>query len=330
MSAVTPTPSYFLISVSTRENLDLCVKYALAGFPGGESGAWTFSEISEGDLISFLYGARAHNLYRVAKKEALADADTLPPWKPLLFVESKKVYYFPFRLQLEPIRTFSEAIIRTEFFYVAENLLLRGGYRKSHFQADQTTLQYVSEMGSLADPNVDRLSLPAHSAFALGFSKNKAFLRTPEVCRFQETILQSAIRHHLMVDSNLRSFLNSLQINEPNSTAWEILGEKAIMQGHIDLLIKERVPIGSTMKIPIEVKTKRAMPDDLDQIRGYMDELSSECKVGVLLAADFNKRVVADAKRRGVVLIRYSLNVDLNEIVTFEQITSSLKLELVT
>ena len=50
-------PSYFLVSVSTRENLNLCIEYGLAGFPGGENGAWTFCEIEEGDLVSFLYGA---------------------------------------------------------------------------------------------------------------------------------------------------------------------------------------------------------------------------------------------------------------------------------
>jgi hypothetical protein len=60
-------PSYFLISVSTRENLELCIKHGLAGFPSGESGAWTFCEIQQGDFVSFLYGARAHNLYLVAK-----------------------------------------------------------------------------------------------------------------------------------------------------------------------------------------------------------------------------------------------------------------------
>lgn len=54
--------SYFLVSLSTHENLELCLKYALAGFPSGESGAWTFCEINEGDFISFLYGAKICNL----------------------------------------------------------------------------------------------------------------------------------------------------------------------------------------------------------------------------------------------------------------------------
>jgi hypothetical protein len=118
--------SYFLVAVSTRENLDLCIKHALAGFLSGENGAWTFSEIQVGDFVSFLYGARAHNLYKVGRKEAICCDEELPPWEPLRFKKGGKVYDFPFRLYVEPIRTFVESIVRAEFFYVAENLLLRG------------------------------------------------------------------------------------------------------------------------------------------------------------------------------------------------------------
>ena len=56
-------PSYFLISVSNRKNLELCKKHALAGFTNSINGVWTFLEVGEGDFVSFLYGARAHNLY---------------------------------------------------------------------------------------------------------------------------------------------------------------------------------------------------------------------------------------------------------------------------
>ena len=64
-------PNYFLISVSNKENLNLCISHALAGFTNSINGLWTFSEIKEEDYISFLYAARAHNLYQVIKKEAV-------------------------------------------------------------------------------------------------------------------------------------------------------------------------------------------------------------------------------------------------------------------
>jgi hypothetical protein len=75
--------AYFLISVSNKTNLNLCMRYGLAGFTSSINGLWTFVEIQEGDHVSFLYGARVFNLYKVVKKEALKGADKLPPW-PLL------------------------------------------------------------------------------------------------------------------------------------------------------------------------------------------------------------------------------------------------------
>ncbi len=325
--STTNKPSYFLISVSTRENLELCVKHGLAGFPSGESGAWTFCEIQQGDFVSFLHGARAHNLYKVATREAVGDAEHLPPWKALTFKDSGKTYSFPFRLHLQQIRAFIEPIVRAEFFYVAENLLLRGGYRKTHFQADQTTLQSVSEMGTRADDSVVALSMPGYTTFTLRFTRSPELIKTPETFRFQETILQSAIRRHLMSEKNLQMLLSGLNLVEVQADALEILGEKALTQGHIDLLLKQRVPLGSSLKIPIEDKTKRAQPEDLAQLRGYIDELLGECPFGVLIAADFNKNVVREAKGLAIGLVRYALNSDLKKAPTFEEIWQGLTLE---
>jgi hypothetical protein len=321
-------PSYFLISVSTQENLELCIKYGLAGFPSGESGAWTFCEIEEGDVISFLYGARAHNLYRVRRREAIRGAESLPPWKLLTFRETGRTYSFPFRLHLQPIRVFNELLVRAEFAYVAENLLLRGGYSKTHFQADQTTLQSASEMGTLAKEPILPLPMGQYTTFTPQFTRNKELVRTPEVSRFKEPILQSAIRRHLMSETNLQMLLSRLSFEGIRAGELEILGEKALPEGHIDLLLMQRVPLGSGLKIPIEVKTKTAQPKDLDQLRAYMDELRGECPLGILIAGDFNKRVMGSAKDAAVKLVRYAVNADLTKAPTFEEIHQGLSLEV--
>lgn len=320
--------SYFLISVSTRENLDLCIRYGLAGFPGGENGAWTFCEVEVGDLVSFLYGARAHNLYRVTKKEALSESHTLGPWKPLSFRGTGKTYSFPFRLQLQPIRIFDEALVRAEFSYVAENLLLRGGYSKSHFQADQTTLQSVSQMGAINGELREILEIGKHASFTPRFTRNKQRLNSPEVTRFKESILQCAIRNHLTSDSNLQGLLNQLRFDGRAATDLEILGEKALPEGHIDLLLKDRVPLGSGPKIPIEVKTKIAQPKDLNQLHRYLDALRGECPFGILIAADFNKKVVTAANDERVKLVHYELSCDLAGTPSFEEICQSLVLRV--
>jgi hypothetical protein len=325
--APTDTPSYFLVSVSTRENLELCIKYGLAGFPSSESGSWTYCEIREGDFISFLYGARAHNLYVVDKREAVVNASEMPPWKPLVFEDSGKVHSFPFRLNLRPVRTFAEIIVRHEFSYVAENLLLRGGYRKTHFQADQTTLQLVSEMGSRAEELVIALALPEYTTFSLRFTRSKELIKKPETFRFQETILQSAIRRHLMSRENLQPLLSKLSFTRADASSLEVLGEKGTTRGHIDLLLKQRVPIGSALEVPIEVKTKKGKLEDVLQLRGYMDELAGDCPVGLLVAADFNKHAIAKAAEYRVKLVRYVANTDLTATPTFEEIHQSLTLE---
>jgi hypothetical protein len=198
---------------------------------------------------------------------------------------------------------------------------------ETHFQADQTTLQSVSEMGTLAGGSVVALPLPEYPTFTLRFTQNTKLIKTPETFRFRETILQSAIRRHLMSDDNLQMLLSRLDFSGAPASALEILGEKALTQGHIDLLLKQRVPIGSAVKLPIEVKTKRAQPEDLAQLRGYMDELLDECPMGVLIAADFNKNVVREAKGFGIGLVRYALNSDLKKSPTFEEIWQGLTLQ---
>jgi len=148
----------------------------------------------------------------------------------------------------------------------------------------------------------------------------------PEVCRFKETILQSAIRRYLMHFENLRRFLVNLDLPIDQVDSLEILGEKALPQGHIDLLLKQRVPLGSSFKIPIEVKVNRGSQGDISQLRAYMDELRGDCQVGVLIAADFGKNCGQKATANGIQLVRYKLNADLKHPVTFDEISYGLDL----
>ena len=239
--------AYFLISVSNKTNLDLCIEYAMAGFTNSINGAWTFMEINEGDYISFLYGARAYNLYQVEKKIAFKGAQELPPWPPVTFSMSGNTYFFPFRLFLKPVRELVEPLVRAEFSYVAENLLLRGGYRRTHFQADQTTLQAVSQMGKLYLKNFHEFKYEEYEPFELMFTKNRGLIKNPEVFLFQELILQSTIRQFLSKSDNLQRLLTAVRVNLQSSSL-EVLGEKAFPEGHIDILIKESVPIGQSRR----------------------------------------------------------------------------------
>jgi hypothetical protein len=317
--------AYFLVSVSNKTNLDLCIKYALAGFTNSINGLWTFVEIQEGDFISFLYGARVFNLYKVVNKEAIRDAETKPPWPHVTFRMSGKTYYFPFRLCLEPLREFCEPMVRPEFAYVAENLLLRGGYRKTHFQADQTTLQSVSQMGILHNRPIENLDLDGYEIFNPMLTWNRDLISPPEVFYFQEFILQALIKQWLSRDANLQGMFASSGLNNFQAKDFEILGEKALPEGHIDILIKDCIPAGYSRKIIVEVKTGKARSQDIRQLGNYVTEMGEECVLGILITQNFSRKVQQESENTGIKCFTYSFSkVDKIQKYSFEELKSNL------
>jgi hypothetical protein len=256
-------PDYFLISVSSKHNLDLCTKYALAGFTNSINGLWTFLDIEEGDYVSFLYGARVYNLYKVVKKEAYENADSLPPWPPITFKVSRKTYYFPFRLHLKQERELSEPMVRPEFSYVAENLLLRGGYRKTHFQADAITFYNVSNMGSIYNKSEEKLEL-SEETFVPKIVFDRKKQKNPWKFYFQELILQSLVRKKIR--NFLGEILNNFNLNLPENE-FEILGEKALPEGFVDVFIKLKHPQGSNVYLLVEVKQVRQEEANLNNLK---------------------------------------------------------------
>lgn len=300
--------AYFLISVSNRTNLDLCIKYALAGFTNSINGLWTFMEIQESDYISFLYGAKVFNLYQVEKKEAIKNADQAGPWPPVTFSMSGKTYYFPFRLHLKPLREFIEQMVRPEFAYVAENLLLRGGYRKTHFQADQTTLQLVSQMGNIYTKSPESFKSNNYEVFTPFLTWNRVLVSPPEVFYFKEFILQSLVRHWLSECAKLQKLLNHIGLNNLQAKGLEVLGEKALPEGHIDILIKDSIPTGYSRKIIIEIKLNKAQLKDIDQVENYMKGIGEECVAAVLIAKDFSKNVHKNCSDKGIKCFIYSFD----------------------
>jgi len=299
--------SYFLIAVSTRENLELCVRYALAGFPSSISGLWAYLDIQEGDFLSFLYGARAYNLYEVESKAAYKDADRLPPWPPLVLRPSGRIYNFPFRLHLRQFRVLEEPLVRAEFAYVAENLLLRGGYRKSHFQADQTTLQNVSEMGLASSTAPKSLETPRAESFIPSVVRGRAGANQPYVFPLRELIVQTLLRRHLSAAANLHTVLGGAGVGGLDADKLEVLGEKAFPEGHVDILIKEATPLGMSRKVVVEVKLGRATNADAQQLSLYMERLGEECAGGVLVAGSVGSRIRNAASGLGIACMTYGI-----------------------
>jgi len=317
--------NYFLVSVSNCVNLELCMKYAMAGFTNSINGLWTFLDIDEGDYISFLYGARVKNLYRVVKKIAYKNAENLPPWPPVTFRMSGNTYYFPFRLFLKQERELDEPMVRPEFSYVAENLLLRGGYRKTHFQADTITFYNVSQMGSSFNGETDSLELNAQT-FEPKIVFKRELQKIPEKFYFKELILQSLVRKKLK-SSVLPQILNYFGANN-SPEEFEVLGEKALPEGFVDIFIKLKHPTGKSKYILVEIKTGRAHKKDVWQLKNYLREFGNEAIGGVLIAKGFPKHLTEDTK---VLPIQYNLGqIDKDTEYTYDELFKLLNFEVIS
>ncbi len=310
---------YFFVAVSSREHLEICKKFAMAGFPNSTNGLWAFLDIDIGDYISFIYSARAINLYKVMDKVAIQNYENAPPWPPLKL--GRKIYWFPFRLILKPIREFEESIVRKEFEYIAENLLLRGGYRKSHFQADSLTLHHASIMGTHAkDVSVKHKFKEKFETFEPVFN-----LRTNQndwnsgIFKLSEKILQTLIRKK--IKNRPEKFLSMIDVNE-NMNHIEVIGEKALPEGHVDIIIKERYPVESVKAILIEVKKGRANKDAVNQLLSYKKSVRYDVIRLVLIAKDFPKQLHSV---KNIVFLKYEIKTE-KETLTFSELLNALEI----
>lgn len=295
----------------------------MAGFTNSINGLWTFLDISEGDYVSFLYGARTKNLYRVVKKAAYKNAENLPPWPPVTFKISGNTYYFPFRLFLKPEREFDEPMVRPEFSYVAENLLLRGGYRKTHFQGDTITFYNVSEMGETFNGKIEAISLDRET-FTPKIVFKRELQKIPEKFYFQELILQSLIRRKIKY-TILGDILSFLDITN-SIDDFDVLGEKALPEGFADIFIKLKHPKGKNKYLLVEVKTGSAKKKDFKQLNGYINEFGSEAVGGLLIAKDFPKSKPSLPK---ILPVRYFFkDLDTSNEYTYKELFDLLHLEV--
>ena len=89
--------------------------------------------------------------------------------------------------------------------------------------------------------------------------------------------------------------------------------------------------MGLARKIVIEVKTGLAKLQDISQLRMYLDEMGNECLAGVLIAGNFSRKVLEEARRQGINTFEYKLSVFERDVpVTFNEIKNTIQLIRVT
>jgi hypothetical protein len=165
-------------------------------------------------------------------------------------------------------------------------------------------------MGNLYDNDkpIERFTSDNYETFTPQLTWNRALVSPPEVFYFQEVILQSLIKHWLSQNTNLQTLFNLSGLDNLQAKNFEVLSEKALPEGHIDILIKDAIPTGYSHKIIVEVKLNRAQLKDISQLESYMKELGSECIRGILIAKEFPKKVWRECKEKEIKCFTYSFD----------------------
>ena len=149
----------------------------------------------------------------------------------------------------------------------------------------------------------------------------------PSVYPFSEMILQALLKKHLRDPANLHYLFaheTDMQINLLNM---EVLGELALPEGQVDILVKDATPIGASNKIAIEAKVGAASRKDVDQVANYVATLGPECRAGVLVSRAASERVLSYAKSKQVLLRFYDFDPNpRHSHVTFKELSSLLAL----
>jgi len=124
-------------------------------------------------------------------------------------------------------------------------------------------------MGDLwsSETELEQLELPNHLIFIPTFTNQPKEKDIPTISAFREDILQAVLRQHLLESKNLSKFLQLLDLKTLEVEALEVLSEKAISEGHVDLMIKEANPVGMSKKIIVEVKLRNAKTQTLTNLK---------------------------------------------------------------
>lgn len=124
----------------------------------------------------------------------------------------------------------------------------------------------------------------------------------------------------------MQEFLEDILVDEVKAENLEVLGEKALPEGHVDILIKEAVPIGESKNIIVEVKVGRAVTRDFEQLEEYLREFGRESLRAVLIAKDFSKKAVSAFKNK-IIPLKYMFSYDLSIPRNFQELVKCVKLE---
>lgn len=182
-------------------------------------------------------------------------------------------------------------------------------------------------MGKAFDKEKTSPEIGERETFTLQFVGGRENANPPEVRQLVEKILQSLLRRHLSGQGVLTNFLEKAGLEDLKNRKLEVLGERALERGYVDLLVKEAEPQGTSRQIAIEVKTNSVRNEDVEQVMSYMDELGAECVAGALIGSRI-ARNVETPPNYDINLWKYKFNkINTEEPHVFGELLSEIQID---
>ena len=139
--------------------------------------------------------------------------------------------------------------------------------------------------------------------------------------QFNEFVLQALAKKHLRDRSNIEGFLSAIGLTEMASYSLEVLGETALPEGQVDVVVKLTDAAEDSELVAIEVKKERASKKDVEQLRQYMDTIETRGRGGALVARAFAAAAIRHGREASLNMFTYDFNsINPEEEHTFEDL----------
>jgi len=183
-------------------------------------------------------------------------------------------------------------------------------------------------MGKPATTVAPELDLPPHEEFQPLFARTVKG-QPPRVFRLREILIQSLARQKLK-DPAIQAALYAGSPSQNGShPTLEVLGEKGIPEGLIDILLKDPHPTDQLREWILEVKVHRPARADVAQLVHYVEVLGPDCIGAALIAPEFpSSRTL---RPPSVQFVRYDFGgLDIGSPHTFAELEGHFRLEVET
>lgn len=274
--------AYYLVLIS-KQNLEQCRRFGLAGFPEVGESLWSYFDIEVGDNLSFYRSGILYDYYEITGKHiARYPERDNPDWLPIGTPER----YYPYRLLLKPVVQSNDhySIFREELLPFGKSLLPRFAFDKSHIQLPTQIGRSILQ------------ELQTGAPCDLYMQGNKwVKIETREEPLFNHESLPEKLVQ-VLIKRNIAPFLNLKKV--------EVLSETHLDLGQIDLYAQGEAE-GTEKYALIKVKKGRIGTREARQIFEYPRTGNEHERM--IIGASYAPTVIPFLKKKNVRMFEYDI-----------------------